>query len=339
MKKTALIIIICVVFALSGVTTFAGTSASAGEEPQTETTITENTDAGIEPESQTENPESEKSQEPTTDVDVTDNNQGPMSNETKEDASQKASTKATEKSDAAKSPQTTPKTDSVLKGSIYGDWYYDWYYDDYMFCDHFYKELTDTYSLNSKYHTKVYYCSNCFNDIYVKQAHKKKWYYRAYDADDGVWCYGCKDCGYNEYDAQLDYTVAYKKKKYVKVYLSDNVYQGDLLTVKIGKKTYKKKITKSEKNPMYKLKIKKPKKNKKIHVYVTHRGEKVYLGWEYVMTSWNPKKGMTKKQVRNYTAWGDPDETRKASGGYSYWYYDDGSYIVFKRGRVKKWYG
>ena len=48
------------------------------------------------------------------------------------------------------------------------------------------------------------------------------------------------------------------------------------------------------------------------------------------------RKGMTKKQVK-YT-WGPPDRKASSSGGWSYWYWDDGSYVDFKHGKVKYWY-
>ena len=49
-------------------------------------------------------------------------------------------------------------------------------------------------------------------------------------------------------------------------------------------------------------------------------------------------KGYTKKQVKWTDYWGSPDDTGSSSGGWSYWYYDDGSYVVFKHGRVRDWY-
>ncbi len=49
------------------------------------------------------------------------------------------------------------------------------------------------------------------------------------------------------------------------------------------------------------------------------------------------RKGMTKAQVKR-SYWGPPDDTASSSGGYSYWYYEDGSYIVFKHGKVSYWY-
>lgn len=188
--------------------------------------------------------------------------------------------------------------------------------------------------IDSKYHRTEYICDDCGGLIYRKEKHIMKWY-----KEDGSWCYGCKACYYDEFSAYLDYTVAYKNKKYVKVYLDGSVYKGDTLKVKIGKKTYKKKIKKSANCPMYKLKIKKPKKNSKIKVYMYHKGKRLSFGYEYVMTSYNPKKGMSKWQVKNYTMWGSPDDTMSSSNGYSYWYWDDGSYIVFKKGKVKYWYG
>ena len=189
-------------------------------------------------------------------------------------------------------------------------------------------------SINSTYHMKEYLCEYCSDAIYVKEKHNKKW-----GKGDYGWEYGCSKCDYCEFDATLYYTLAYKNKNYIKVFLEGRICEGDLLTVKVGKRTYKKRVQSTKNGAKYKLKIKKPRKNSKIKVYVTHRGKKLYLGHEYVMTSFDPKIGMTKFQVKNYTGWGSPDSTKKSSGGYSYWYYDDDSYIVFKNGRVRYWYG
>lgn len=56
----------------------------------------------------------------------------------------------------------------------------------------------------------------------------------------------------------------------------------------------------------------------------------------------NMKIGMTKKQLkctyRFLNHWGNPSSTAASSGGWSYWYYDDGSYIIFRYGKVKGWY-
>lgn len=46
----------------------------------------------------------------------------------------------------------------------------------------------------------------------------------------------------------------------------------------------------------------------------------------------------TKNQVKWTDNWGSPDSSASESGGWSYWYYDDGSYIGFKNGRVRYWY-
>lgn len=54
MKRSIFIILMCIVFALSGATTFADTDMSTSEEPQTETTVTDSADYYIDEELQTE---------------------------------------------------------------------------------------------------------------------------------------------------------------------------------------------------------------------------------------------------------------------------------------------
>lgn len=202
---------------------------------------------------------------------------------------------------------------------------------------------TECWEIDSYYHEKSEYCYYCNESTSVKEKHTMEWhkvYGDDYDCDSEkvYWMYYCPECLYKEFDGRLYYTMAYKNSKKIKIYLAGKVCNGDVIKVKIGKKTYKKTLWKSE-DPVVSIKIKKPRKNSKIYVYLYHRGKKIYLDYEYVMTSENPRKGMTKKQVKYYTTWGSPDSTRSASGGYSYWFWDDGTYVVFKHGRVKKWYG
>lgn len=141
-------------------------------------------------------------------------------------------------------------------------------------------------------------------------------------------------CSYNIYK----HSIVYPKSKSITVWL-ENPIAGSLVKVKIGKKTYKKRVWFSNK---VKIKIKKPKYGNRISMDVSYGGRRIGTMWDdeddVVYYSKNIKKGMTKKQVRYLYYWGGTDDTASASGGWSYWYYDDGSYIGFKNGRVRFWY-
>lgn len=71
--------------------------------------------------------------------------------------------------------------------------------------------------------------------------------------------------------------------------------------------------------------------------YIYAQGGKWKSKTKVISSYKNVRVGMTKAQVRR-SYWGSPDDTASSSGGWSYWYYDDGSYIAFRYGRVKYWY-
>ena len=142
-------------------------------------------------------------------------------------------------------------------------------------------------------------------------------------------------------------TVVYSNSKSVTVWL-DHAKKGSVVKVKIGKKTYKKKVGNKKK---IKIKIKNPKYGSKVRIKVYYKNKLIGKCYYYdsdegeycldndiVYYAKNIKKGMTKKQVKYLYYWGGPDDTASASGGWSYWYYDDGSSIGFKNGKVNYWY-
>lgn len=113
---------------------------------------------------------------------------------------------------------------------------------------------------------------------------------------------------------------------------------GDVLKVKIGKKTYTKKL----KYGMWSatVRIKKPKTWKKLCVTLYDANGNV-VGKPYkdrVYYSDGVEIGMTKKQVRQAYGYGKPDFTMTLKGGYPAWFYwdDEGSTycVVFKNGKV-----
>ncbi|MBE6028719.1 MAG: hypothetical protein E7226_00975 [Clostridiales bacterium] len=144
----------------------------------------------------------------------------------------------------------------------------------------------------------------------------------------------------------MNRTNIYRNSKSVTVWLA-NPAKGAVIHVKIGKKTYKVKIKNNSKK--VKVKIKKPKKYaQKINTKLYYKGKLIGVADEFcvddvetfdrVLYGKKIKKGMSKKQVRYLYDWGDPRDTATASGGYTYWYYWGSSYVVFKNGKVKRWY-
>ena len=117
-----------------------------------------------------------------------------------------------------------------------------------------------------------------------------------------------------------------------------NVYKGDKIIIKIGKKTYKKTIKSNKKKLKVTQKIKKAKPGTK--VTITLRGEKNKLIDTYktkVYYAAKVKLGMTKKQCKLVPGWEHRDSTT-VSGNTTIWWYDDGSYLSFYKGRLKGWH-
>ena len=116
--------------------------------------------------------------------------------------------------------------------------------------------------------------------------------------------------------------------------------KGDVITVKIGKKTYKKKIKKNNTDDnvhYFKLKVAKP-KAKKIKITVRDKkGRIVGTATEKVYYASKVRKGMTKNQCKKTIGWGSPDSVSTYKGG-TIWWYDDGSWLTFKGGRLVGWH-
>lgn len=207
---------------------------------------------------------------------------------------------------------------------------------------------------NTKYFTVNVTCDHDWDKKCIRQATIKS---------KGVLRKKCSHCGTvkeskyswklkspdNDYHKSynIDYaTTVYKSSKSVTVKM-DNVVKGSVLKVQIGKKTYKKKLGSKK---TVKIQIKNPKAGSKVFCSVYYKSKLIgdyyklsddleyYRGSDKVYYAKNIKTGMTKKQVRQTFYWGGPDDTASSSGGWSYWYYDDGSYIGFKNGRVRYWY-
>ena len=164
-------------------------------------------------------------------------------------------------------------------------------------------------------------CSECS----AKRNKYVRWKYGTYYSED--------------YDV-IDHSNVYRKSKAITIKLQKPV-KGAVAKVKIGKRTYKKKIRNNKRK--VKIKIKKPKYGKKITIKLYYKGKLIGIdqcedGEDWVLYGKKIKKGMTKKQVKYLYYWGLPNRKGSSSGGWSYWYYDDGSYIIFKNGKVRDWY-
>lgn len=227
-------------------------------------------------------------------------------------------------------------------------------------------EDMETYKkCDANYHYGLYECTYCDREQYFKKKHKFKYSKLIKWAEpkaNGIFQYKCTDCGYT-YKKKVTWDYG-KVKKGVDGYASfdirdrNNIYRnskyitvktysydkGYVLKVKIGKKKYTKKM--NGRTDKYKFKIKKASYGSKIDVGVYYKGKRVGKdesnAYNKVLYAKNMKIGMTKKQLkctyRFLNHWGNPSSTAASSGGWSYWYYDDGSYIIFRYGKVKGWY-
>ena len=209
---------------------------------------------------------------------------------------------------------------------------YCWYYDEYGYHE---LEHIKTIKWATPKHSGIsqYKCSDC-DYVYTKNI---TWSFsKAYAGADG----------YASYDIKSHSDLYSNSKSLtVKTYSYD---KGYTIKVKIGKKTYSKKM--NTKTNTYKFKIKKPSCGSKITIKVYYKGkcvgkcdhynddedEDYTEDHDYVWYAKKVKTGMTKKQVR--WTWGSPSDTSSASGGWTYWYWDDGSHVYFKNGKAKYWY-
>ena len=134
----------------------------------------------------------------------------------------------------------------------------------------------------------------------------------------------------------------YKNTKKVTV-KATNVVKGDKIKLKIGKKTYTKKITKTAQKASVKFKIKKPGfYGKKYNLTLIRKKKVVAKERDYVYLSNNVHVGDTKKKVKWLTSWNDPVKKNKTAYT-EQWCYDwdeDGyhdAYLYFRKGRVTDW--
>lgn len=141
------------------------------------------------------------------------------------------------------------------------------------------------------------------------------------------------------------FSTVYRGSKKVVVRV-ENAHKGDYIIVKIGKKTYKKKIKKDAKNKKYTIKIKKKKKAGSKYQVIVYNKFKQKLDQEKdkVYYASKLKKGMTKKQCKLVPGWEHPKEIY-VSGRFTTWWYDDDddgyaddSYLEFYKGKLYGWH-
>ena len=209
---------------------------------------------------------------------------------------------------------------------------------------------------NNEYHYTLYKCDDCGGIHKELQKHEfisGKCIRKASITQKGIAEQQCDDCNYKvkktfawkfaetnslSYNI-IDHTPVYKTSTSITVKLK-NPAKGAVLRATIAGKKYETKITNESKK--IKVKLKQSKYGSKIKLELLYKGKVIGKDdcdqWDNVLYAKNIKKGMTKNQVKYLYYWGGPDDTASASGGWSYWYYDDGSYIAFKKGKVYAWY-
>lgn len=220
---------------------------------------------------------------------------------------------------------------------------------------HKFNSIPEKYlNIDANSHFAVYNCSYCGATKKVKAKHnlvQAGYLRKAAIKTKGIYIYHCNDCpaevnkAFNwrrgagdsySYDID-DYSTVYHYSKSITVKLNRGC-KGATLKVKIGKKTYKKKLKNNKKK--VKLKIKNPSTGSKISIKLYYKNKLIGTDksnwWPRVRYAKKIGLGYTKKEAK-YT-WGSPSHTASVSGGWSYWYYDDGSYIVFKDGYIDRWY-
>lgn len=140
------------------------------------------------------------------------------------------------------------------------------------------------------------------------------------------------------HDKEVHANRFYAKSRYVKGYIR-GAFKGEKIKVKIGSKTYTAKVKRTAGKYKFKIRIGKHTPGQTVKIQLCSKtGDVMYTYTGDLYYAKDIGKGYTKKQVKWTYYWGSPDDTASSSDGWSYWYYDDGSYIGFKNGKVKYWY-
>ena len=134
-----------------------------------------------------------------------------------------------------------------------------------------------------------------------------------------------------------------KKSKRIKV-TARNVHKGDVIKVKIGKKTYKYKLKSNKNKVTHKFKIKRSKAGKKITVTVVNKyNQKLTSRSSIVYYAMKVKKNMTKKQCKLVPGWAHPCRVYGWQNWETWWYdtnndgYEDDTFLQFRNGKLDSW--
>lgn len=140
------------------------------------------------------------------------------------------------------------------------------------------------------------------------------------------------------HDKEVHVNNIYARNGYVKGYLKGAI-KGEKIVVKAGKKTYTATVKKTSNKYNFKINISRHTPGITVKTYLcTATKDILFTSSDTLYYASKIKKGFTKKQVKYTRYWGSPDDTASSSGGWSYWYYDDGSSVTFKNGKVVNWY-
>lgn len=125
---------------------------------------------------------------------------------------------------------------------------------------------------------------------------------------------------------------------------AENVVKGDVICLKIGAKTYKKKINSTSTKKKVKIRISKPGfYGRKYKLTLLRNNKVVAHETDYVYLSDTVHTGDSKQKVRWITGWNDPFKKNyyTYSEQWCYdWNKDDGisdAYLYFRNGRVSGW--
>ena len=134
-----------------------------------------------------------------------------------------------------------------------------------------------------------------------------------------------------------------KKSRKIKV-TARYVHKGDVIKVKIGKKTYKYKLKSNKKKVTHKFKIKRSKAGKKITVTVVNKyKQKLTSRSSIVYYAMKVRKNMTKKQCKLVPGWAHPCRVYGWQNWETWWYdkngdgYVDDTFLQFHNGKLDSW--
>lgn len=134
----------------------------------------------------------------------------------------------------------------------------------------------------------------------------------------------------------------YSKHTKVRGYV-EQAHKGDIISIKIGNKTYKTKVKKDAKKYKFSMNIKKAKAGTKMTITLRNKFNQKLVSWKWkVFTSDVVRIGMTKKQVSLLAYWSEPDKKNVSAYSEQWCYDDDGdgwtdTYLYFRNGKVSNW--